>query len=69
MDKNAIKALYIHALRGTSPDVTKYSATDIKGTIADEFNKLCATRKDYEDNNIYPLEVFNNTKYRRWKLF
>lgn len=61
MDKNAIKALYIHALRGTSPDVTKYSATDIKGTIADEFNKLCATRKDYEDNKYTIFQIMQES--------
>ena len=50
MNKNDIRDLYIHAFRGTSPDVTKYSVGDVKETLRAELQTLAPNKYEYERN-------------------
>lgn len=50
MNKNDIRDLYIHAFKGTSPDVTKYSVGDVKETLRAELQALAPNKYEYERN-------------------
>ena len=52
MDKNAIRDLYIHAFRNTSPDVTQYSVKDVKETLQAELRSLAPDLNTYRKNTI-----------------
>ncbi len=50
MNRNDIRDLYIHAFKGTSPDVTKFSSNDIKETLRAELSALAPNKYEYERN-------------------
>lgn len=50
MDRNAIKDLYVHAFRGTSPDVANFSIKDVKETVREEMKALAPTKLDFQKN-------------------
>lgn len=55
MNKNDIRDLYIHAFKGTSPDVTQFSVKDVKETLRAELKALAPNKYEYEKNK---LEIF-----------
>ena len=57
MDRNAIRDLYVHVLRGTSPDVTEYSVKDVKETLVEEFTKLAPNRIEYHKNKYDIFQI------------
>ena len=61
MNKDTIKTLYVHALRGTSPDVTKYNAVDVKETVRSAFNELCNSRANYETNKWTVFQIMEES--------
>lgn len=57
MDKNAIRDLYVHAFRGTSPDVTTYSAKDVKDTLREEIHAIAHDYNSYRRNKNDLFEI------------
>ncbi len=57
MDKNAIRDLYVHAFKGTSPDVTKFSNTDVKETLKDEIHAIAHDYNSYRRNKLDLFEI------------
>lgn len=57
MDKNAIKELYVHAFKGTSPDVTKYSAKDVKETLSESIHEIAHDLNSYRRNKLDLFEI------------
>jgi hypothetical protein len=55
MNKNDIRDLYIHAFKGTSPDVTQFSVKDVKDSLRAELRALAPNKYEYERNK---LEIF-----------
>lgn len=50
MDRNAIKDLYVHAFRGTSPDVANFSVKDVKESLRKEMQNLAPTKLEFQKN-------------------
>lgn len=59
MDKNAIRELFVHSFRGTSPDVTKFSTKDVKETLSEEIHALAGTYNDYRRNKLDLFEILS----------
>lgn len=57
MDKNAIRELYVHAFKGTSPDVTKYSAKDVKETLSESIHEIAHDLNSYRRNKLDLFEI------------
>lgn len=57
MDKNAIRDLYIHAFRNTSPDVTQYSVKDVKETLQEELRALAPDLNTYRKNKYDIFQI------------
>ena len=57
MDKNAIRELFVHAFKGTSPDVTKYSAKDVKDTLAEKIHEIAYDLNSYRRNKLDLFQI------------
>lgn len=57
MDKNAIRDLYIHAFKGTSPDITNYSVSDVKETLREELRALAPNIHEYRKNKYDIFQI------------
>jgi len=57
MEKNAIRDLYIHAFKGTSPDVTQYSVKDVKDTLKEELRALAPDINMYRKNKYDIFQI------------
>lgn len=57
MDRNAIRDLYIHAFKGTSPDITQYSVKDVKDTLKAELRALAPDINSYRRNKIDIFQI------------
>ena len=57
MEKNAIRDLYIHAFKGTSPDVTQYSVKDVKDTLKEELRALAPDLNMYRKNKYDIFQI------------
>lgn len=57
MDKNGIRELFVHAFKGTSPDVTQYSVKDVKETLSDEIHALAHDFNSYRRNKLDLFEI------------
>lgn len=57
MEKNAIRDLYIHAFKGTSPDVTQYSVKDVKDTLKEELRALAPDLNTYRKNKYDIFQI------------
>lgn len=57
MDRNAIRDLYIHAFKGTSPDVTQYSVKDVKDTLKAELRALAPDLNTYRRNKLDIFQI------------
>ena len=57
MDRNAIKDLYVHVFKGTSPSPTEFSVKDIKETLRKEFLALAPDRLTYEQNKYTIFQI------------
>lgn len=57
MDKSAIKELYVHSFKGTSPDVTQYSAKDVKETLKEEIHAIAHDLNSYRRNRLDLFEI------------
>lgn len=61
MDKNAIRELFVHAFKGTSPDVTRFSANDVKATLMDEIHKIAYDYNSYRRNKLDLFEILQES--------
>lgn len=61
MDKNAIRELFVHAFKGTSPDVTRYSANDVKDTLMEEIHKIAYDYNSYRRNKLDLFEILQES--------
>ena len=52
MDKNAIRELFVHAYKGTSPDVSQFSAKDVKETLAEKIHEIAYDLNSYRRNKL-----------------
>lgn len=57
IDIQAIKDLYVHAFKGTSPDVTKFSAKDVQETLREELKALAPNRIAFEKNKYEIFQI------------
>lgn len=57
MDKNAIRDLYIHAFKGTSPDITQFSVKDVKETLKEELRTLAPDINTYRKNKYDIFQI------------
>lgn len=57
MDRDAIRELYVHAYKGTSPDVTRYSIKDVKEALSDQIHQLVYDFNSYRRNKIEFFEI------------
>ena len=57
MNKNDIRDLYIHAFKGTSPDVTQFSVQDVKETLRAELRALAPNKYEYERNKVDIFQI------------
>ena len=57
MDRNAIRDLYIHAFKGTSPDVTQYSVKDVKNALKEELRALAPDLNTYRRNKLDIFQI------------
>lgn len=57
MNKNDIRDLYIHAFKGTSPDVTQFSVQDVKETLREELKALAPNKYEYEKNKLDIFQI------------
>lgn len=57
MEKNAIRDLYIHAFKGTSPDVTQFSVADVKDTLKAELRALAPDLNMYRKNKYDIFQI------------
>lgn len=57
MDKSAIRELFVHAFKGTSPDVTKYSSADVKATLAEKIHEIAHDMDSYRRNKLDLFEI------------
>ena len=51
-NKNDIKDLVVCAFRGTNPDPTKFSNSDIKNTLRDEIHALASDYRSFQRNKL-----------------
>lgn len=61
MNKNDIRDLYIHAFKGTSPDVTRFSVADVKDTLVEELRALAPNKYEYEKNKLDIFQIVQET--------
>ena len=57
MNKNDIRDLYIHAFKGTSPDVTQFSVRDVKESLRAELRALAPNKYEYERNKVDIFQI------------
>ena len=57
MDKSAIRELFVHAFKGTSPDVTKYSAKDVKETLNEKIHEIAHDLDSYRRNKLDLFQI------------
>lgn len=57
IDIQAVKDLWIHAFKGTSPDVTQYSAKDVQETLRQELLALAPNRIAFEKNKYEIFQI------------
>lgn len=57
MDRNAIRDLYIHAFKGTSPDVSRFSVADVKETLKEELHALAPDLNTYRRNKLDIFQI------------
>lgn len=57
MDRNAIRDLYIHAFKGTSPDVSQFSVKDVKDTLQEELRALAPDLNTYRKNKYDIFQI------------
>ena len=56
-NKNDIKDLVVCAFRGTNPDPTKFSNSDIKNTLRDEIHALASDYRSFQRNKLDLFEI------------
>lgn len=54
---SAVKDLVVHSFYGTNPDPTKFSAQDVKDTLADEIHKIANDYYSYQKNKWDLFEI------------
>ena len=57
VDKKAIKELFICSYRGTSPDPTNYSASDVKTSLRNEIHAIANDYNSYRNNKNLLFEI------------
>lgn len=57
MDRNAIRDLYIHAFKGTSPDISRFSVKDVKETLKEELRALAPDLNTYRRNKLDIFQI------------
>lgn len=57
IDKQGIKELFVHAFKGTSPDVTKYSASEVKASLSAKIHELAHDLNSYRRNKLDLFEI------------
>lgn len=57
IDKSAVRELFVHAFRGTSPDVTKYKAADVKGALMEQIHQIAYDENSYRRNKLDLFEI------------
>lgn len=57
MNRNDIRDLYIHAFKGTSPDVTQFSVADVKETLKAELQALAPDINTYRKNKYDIFQI------------
>ena len=57
VDKKAIKDLVVCAFKGTSPDPTNYSASDVKESLRQEIHELACDYNSYRRNKLDLFEI------------
>lgn len=57
MNRNDIRDLYIHAFKGTSPDVTQFSVADVKETLRAELQALAPDINTYRKNKYDIFQI------------
>lgn len=50
IDVKGLRDLWIHSIKGTTPDVTKYSAKDVQETLRQELQRIAPNRIAFEKN-------------------
>lgn len=58
MDFKGIKDLIVHAFRGTNPDPTKYSNSDVKNSLREEIHELAHDYKSYRNNKNILFDLY-----------
>jgi hypothetical protein len=61
MNRNDIRDLYIHAFKGTSPDVTQFSVADVKETLKAELQALAPDINTYRKNKYDIFQIIQET--------
>lgn len=61
MDLKGIKELYVHAFKGTSPDVSKFSTADVKATLKEELANLAPNRIAFEENRFRIYQIIQES--------
>lgn len=61
MDKNAIRELFVHAYKGTSPDVSQFSAKDVKETLAEKIHEIAYDLNSYRRNKLDLFEILQES--------
>ena len=56
-----IRDLYIHAFKGTSPDIANFSVSDVKATVREELRALAPDRYAFEDNRTTIFRIIQET--------
>ena len=56
-NKNDIKDLIVCTFRGTNPDPTKFSNSDIKDTLRDEIHALASDYRSFQRNKLDLFEI------------
>ncbi len=57
IDKQGVKELFVHAFKGTSPDVTKYSASEVKASLSAKIHEIAHDRNSYLRNKLDLFEI------------
>lgn len=57
VDKNAIKELVVCSFRGTSPDPTNFSQTDVKSALKEEVHNLASDWRTFQRNKNDLFEI------------
>lgn len=57
MNRDAIRDLYVHAFKGTSPDISQYSVKDVKGALKAELQALAPDLNSYRKNKYDIFQI------------